>query len=270
MATTPPARIEALTPPTPLHGGRYDTYHAATTRKSTRHSSRTQRAIGTPPLYPDNPQKLELDPRKASASRSQIHSPPSSTHNSPQKSIRRGLPKDASEMGPASTSRAASLDSINGSTQDQPLQHPSLKLSANMLPTPTKTPRKKPVQPPSINAAARVLFPARPTTVEDAMPSPHRKRKNKRHVGFSLYSSHEDDEASSESKIEVYTDSKDKVPELDPSEENPFLEQPDQVAPPPEPCKERNSRKRKAGQSVDASEEIKNAFNRKDGMVYVL
>ena len=102
------------------------------------------------------------------------------------------------------------------------------------------------------------------------MPTP-RKRRNKRHVGFSLYSSMEgEEEDSSEGRIQIYTDSKEKVPELDPSEDNPFYELPEHRDPPPAPTKRKTSRKRKATSSIDDSEKIKDAFNREDGMVYVL
>ena len=148
------------------------------------------------------------------------------------------------------------------------LQQPSLNVAANMLPTPAKTPRKKPVQPAAVNAAARVLFPARPDTVEDAMPTP-RKRRNRRTAGFSLYSSMEDDEdATSENQIQIYTDSKDKIPELDTSEDNPFYERPVEDA--GDAAKSKNTKKRKARHSIEGSKEIEEAFKREDGMVYVL
>lgn len=152
-------------------------------------------------------------------------------------------------------------------------QQPSLKAATSMLPTPVKTPRKKPVQTKAVNAVARQLFstvPPRPESVEDAMPTP-RKRRNKRHVGFSLYSSLEDEEdANSEGQIQIYTDSKEKVPVLDPTEDNPFYEPPEQRAPPPEPSKGRSSRKRKAAPNTEDRKEVKDAFDRKEGMVYVL
>jgi len=141
--------------------------------------------------------------------------------------------------------------------------------ATSMLPTPAKTPRKKQVHPAAAKAAARVLFPVRPDTVDEAMPIP-RKRKNRRRVVFSLYSSKEDEEANAESNIQIYTDSKDKIPELDPSEDNPFLEQPTEILPPPEPSKGRSSRKRKASRSPEERKAISEAFNREEGMVYVL
>jgi hypothetical protein len=154
-------------------------------------------------------------------------------------------------------------------SSNNPSFHPPSLNAANMLPTPAKTPRKKPVQPAAVNAAARVLFPARPDTVEDAMPTP-RKRRNRRHVGFSLYSSIEDDDdAASENQIQIYTDSKDKVPELDTNEDNPFYEKPSQDVS-PAPSKSKSTRKRKASHTIEDNPEIQEAFNREEGMVYVL
>ena len=171
---------------------------------------------------------------------------------------------------PGPSAGAPSLDLFHNDDKDPTVQNPSLNLAASMLPTPVKTPRKKPGQPVAVQAAARVLFPSRPDTVEDAMPNP-RKKRNKRHVGFSLYSSMEDDgDVGSENQIEIYTDSKDKIPELDPSEDNPFYEKRVQTVGFPEPQKKKSSKKRKAEHSIDASAEIEEAFNREEGMVYVL
>ena len=171
---------------------------------------------------------------------------------------------------PGPPSGAPSLDLFHDDDKNPTLQDPSLNLAVSMLPTPVKTPRKKSVQPVAVQVAARVLFPSRPDTVEDAMPNP-RKRRNKNQVGFSLYSSMEDDgDVGSENQIEIYTDSKDKIPELDPSEDNPFYEKPVQTVRFPEPHQKKGSKKRKAEHSIDASAEIEEAFNREEGMVYVL
>ena len=102
------------------------------------------------------------------------------------------------------------------------------------------------------------------------MPLPRKNRNGKRHVGFSLYSSMEDGNAGAENEISIYTDSKDNVPELDLSEDNPFLDKPNEAAPQPEPSKGRGSRKRKAAYGLDGSKEIEEAFTREEGMVYVL
>ena len=80
----------------------------------------------------------------------------------------------------------------------------------------------------------------------------------------------DDDDEGSENQIEIYTDSKDKIPELDPSEDNPFYDQHAQTVASAEPHRVKGSKKRKAEHSVDASTEIAEAFNREEGMVYVL
>lgn len=280
MATTPLSTLAVHLPPTPLHGAKFDEHRPKTTRKGTRNSSsRTQRAIETPPPNPVDLQhsSASLDPAKPNTLQSATHtySPPSSTNTSPRKRSSRGQllnhSKKASAMGGVGpSSEAPSHDLFHQPDKNPSSQQPSLNLAATMLPTPAKTPRKKPVQPAAVQAAAKVLFASRPDTVEDAMPNP-RKRRNKRHVGFSLYSSMEDDgDAGSETQIEIYTDSKDKVPELDPSEDNPFYDQYAQESASPGPHKKKGSKKRKAEHSLDASTEIEEAFNREEGMVYVL
>lgn len=278
MATTPPPMTIVRTPSTPLHGARYDSNHL---RKSTRQtSSRIKRAVETPPprSIEDSQDSSLLSSKKASILRSAAHtySPPSSTHTSPRKKVRKGRKVRSSNYtsiadDAGSSSEAPSLDQNNNTKKNPLMQRPSLTSAAGMLPTPAKTPRKKQVQPAVVNGAARVLFPVhQPDSVEDAMPTP-RKRRNKRHVGFSIYSSMEDDgDASSEGKIQIYTDSKEKVPEFDPNEENPFYEKPEEHPPPPEPTKRRTSKKRKAAPNAESRQEVTETLDREEGMVYVL
>ena len=140
---------------------------------------------------------------------------------------------------------------------------------AGMLPTPAKTPRKKPIPALAIASTARVLFPVRPDPEEDIMPTPRRRgRKTRRHVGFSLDDSMENDDT--EGKIQIYTDSKEKVPELDPSEDNPFYNTGGPTVS-KEPLKVKRGKKGKTtGLTSESKEQIEKAFNREEGMVYVL
>ena len=270
MAATPPLR-SVHTPPTPLHGARYDTYQPYSTRKSTRHL--TQRAAKTPPplsLDSNSQRNTSSKSKKGVSSRlgAQPQSPPSSTHTSPQKKLFQNV-ESSSRKEDNIVSKTAAMDRLQAADGPASLQQPSLNLGAHMLPTPVKTPRKKPVHPvPAISSTARVLFPVRPDTVEDAMPTP-RKRGRKRRVGFSLDSSMEDD-ADSEDKVQIYTDSKEKIPELDMSEDNPFIDRLDQEVPSEESRKIRGSRKRKATSITGSNLDIEEAFNHEEGMVYVL
>ena len=136
----------------------------------------------------------------------------------------------------------------------------------NMLPTPAKTPRKRAFQA-GIGSTARILFPNKHDNVDEAMPTPRKNGRNsKKHIGFSLDSFGEDDGTSSEGKIEIYTDSKEKLPELDESEDNPFYAQPGQEV----PQATRSSKRRKVSGKPSTNSELEEAFKREDGMVYVL
>ena len=136
-----------------------------------------------------------------------------------------------------------------------------------MLPTPAKTPaktpRKKHTQ--AMTGIGRVLFPVRPDTPEEAMPTPRKNKRNRRHVGFSL-----DSEAESEGGIRIFTDSQDKIPELDLSEANPFIDHPMKRDPPEGSSKAKVSNKRKPQSEPVSKEAIKDAFDHERGMVYVL
>ena len=80
----------------------------------------------------------------------------------------------------------------------------------------------------------------------------------------------EEEGADSQDRIQIYTDSKEKIPELDMSEDNPFLDRPEQEIPPQEPRKTRGSKKRKAPSITTSNPDIEEAFDHEEGMVYVL
>lgn len=126
--------------------------------------------------------------------------------------------------------------------------HPSrlfrTTMTEGMLPTPAKTPRKKPVD--NAGSTARVLF-----------PQPGQKKKKKQ-TGFSL-DSFSDDPSQGDS-IQIYTDSRDRIPEVDESEENPFYQKPSTSTKP------RPSRP----MTRSRDKEVNEALKREDGMVYVL
>ena len=144
----------------------------------------------------------------------------------------------------------------------------SLDPATGMLPTPAKTPVKPKIAKPSINQAARILFPAHPTTIEEAMPSPHRNsRRTTRRVGYTL-DDLSDPDGEAEHAIEVYTDSQCKIPELDESDANPFYEKPG--VPPKAPSPPTRASKRRKTQGKGDNEDVAEAYKRGEGMVYVL
>ncbi|KAL8972546.1 MAG: hypothetical protein Q9183_000492 [Haloplaca sp. 2 TL-2023] len=138
----------------------------------------------------------------------------------------------------------------------------ALNLGPAMLPTPAKTPRKQDQRKATeLQSAARVLFPARHEKVEDAMPRT-KGRKGRKNVGFSLDSSGE------EENIQIFTDSKDKVPELDVGDHNPFLDNPNRTES-PENHESPGRKGRKSRTQVKEHPQIKDAFHHEKGMVYV-
>jgi hypothetical protein len=139
-------------------------------------------------------------------------------------------------------------------------------MAEGMLPTPVKTPRKK--TPSNVKAAARALFQEQPTAGDEIMPTPKKNRKSKRHNGFSLETIAPGDGA--ESGVEIFTDSRDNVPELDLSEENPFVDHPSDEAAPSVKRDTAHSKRRKIGSERKRDPQVEEAIRRDDGMVYVL
>jgi hypothetical protein len=135
----------------------------------------------------------------------------------------------------------------------------------SMLPTPAKTPKKRPSEAaPGIAAIARDLFPIRAETVEEVMPS-SKKKGRKRYTGFTLDSFEAEDEDAT--PIQIYTDSHDRVPEVDPSADNPFYGK-NSIAQ-PEPTK-RSSKRRKITVPGEGEQTLEETEQREDGLVYVL
>lgn len=81
-----------------------------------------------------------------------------------------------------------------------------------MLPTPSKTPRKRAAA--NITSTARILN-FKPASLDDVMPSPRKQRKAR----LDLYEDANDEQE----KIQVFTDTKDRVPDVDNADDNPFV-----------------------------------------------
>lgn len=147
------------------------------------------------------------------------------------------------------------------------LQLPTTNNFTHMLPTPAKTPRKKKLHPTASSSAARVLFPVHPETVDELMPRSRKAGRKRR--PFSLGDSMADDDTHSESNIQIFTDSKERIPELDMSKDNPFYDNPSLPQTSDEQGKSR-IKKTKETSIVKENKEIQEAFDHEEGMVYVL
>lgn len=265
MATTPPPPSELRIPPTPRHGPGYDAYEPYAPRHSARlasqRCSRNTRST-PPPGFPNAQVQPGLkSARKQRNAEVETLSPPGSIHGTPRKNQLGRL------RGFARThSLDNTFDSNNNSDTldpEPPLpKQPSLQafpstLTNGMLPTPAKTPKKKAVG--DVSTTARTLFP--PSSMSG------RGKKGKKVSAFSL-ESFSDDPSVVQSQIEIYTDSRDRIPELHDTEENLFYRKPADVETTRKPTT-RPSRTRKVEEGK-RDKGIYEALKRDDGMVYVL
>lgn len=265
MTTTPPPPSTLRVPPSPRFGAGYDQYSPYATRHSARLASqRASRDSTPPPRFP----ALQVDGTKSAKEEQNNHdalealSPPGSIHGSPRKK-------------PSAGSRTFGLthsledEDDNTSTLADPFasQHPHSQLQATrtngMLPTPAKTPRKKAVA--DMGPTARTLF-----------PPISRPKKSRKHTGFSL-DSFNDDTAQNQTQIQIYTDSRDRIPDVAQSEESLFYKPPKETKtaqtprnPPPAPSKKPKAVEAKQVKELKRDKEIDDAVKREDGMFYVL
>jgi hypothetical protein len=235
MATTPPPRSRRVhTPPAP---GGDDEWTPFTPRRSNRVAAQRTRFVQTPQsgrLAPPPSNIFQVSPPA---------SPLSPSHPTPRHSIKSSYRKQQKPR-----------PQLAQSGSETEIEESRMPTSA-VLPTPLKTPRKKALSKEALNSTSRVLFHPRLANIEDAMPTP---KKTRRPRAYSL-DPHADAAAGLDS-IEVYEDSKERVPAADYDQDNPFL-----VA--PGTSRRRSSRPRaKSARERDAEAMV----NNEEGVVYVL
>lgn len=273
MATTPPSRTVVHTPSTPLHGARYDSYERCSARKNTRDSiQHSKRASQTPPpSFNFTTQTISSSDTRVVLNRRHIahtYSPPSSANNSPPKKLLRSrkvidsVKMDGTNPSFGSTSFQYSQDVTSNSS----LHPPTANIAPTMLPTPAKTPRKKKINSNTIANAARVLFPARSDAADEVMPTPRKRRKP---VGSIFGGSREEGDTTVERRISIYTDSKERMPEVDTSEENPFYSNPSNSRIDKELGKVKGSKKAMKN-VLQKEKQLDDSIDHDKGMLYVL
>ncbi|KAF2712793.1 hypothetical protein K504DRAFT_372718 [Pleomassaria siparia CBS 279.74] len=258
MERTPsPTGRRLNTPPAPKHG--YDdSYQPYSLRKSTRVASQRSQMSQSPGRSRISRTVRDVTPTSVKKPRSTTLtaasftlSPPASP-TSPHPTLR----------SPRSTRRAhfqsAPLDSDSDHVAPTPARrHLSAMNTRGMLPTPAKTPQKRVVKEETLSSTARVLFPTKPATIEDAMPTPRKSRKNRKDV-FTLESFAE--QMSETENIEIYTDSNARIPTRDDEEENPFITKKGKG----------KARATTRARKTDAkTQQMEEAVNRDKGMIYL-
>jgi hypothetical protein len=277
MTATPPLQIlsSPATPPSPLHGAKYDRSGFFPTRRSTRAAtkitSRSQQTTPDPPrrssrveqaTTPRSPesksktrsaaglQSPEVTPKTRSLRRVQIMSPPSPNPTSLSSSNHPPPGKTNSHLQPQSSTTTAILD--------------------GMLPTPVKTPKKKSVNA-SATTTARALFqePQMAAQLAPVQPGPRRSRKPQRFNGFSLETVSGQNDVD-RGQIQIFTDSRDRVPQVDHSLTNPFIERKRDRESTTPPTVVRTSKRRKVSAKTRIDPQVTDAIDKDEGMVYVL
>lgn len=275
-ATTPtrsrsPARVH--TPPTPRLGGYHDNWEPySPTRKSARISSRLANSHAnnrTPSPTPHSSARISRPRHQANTSAARTAGPPSTTDmHSPPATL-----SPQKKRQPTSAS-ASALRTASGSLTAQSIRDAAVALKMDSttsapragfaLPTPAKTPaRLNPEQTDKeVTAIARNLFGAQ--AQEDA-PLTVKKTRTKRSVGVSRRSFEIlDDEA----PIEIFTDSENRVPEVDDTTENPFYGEAGITAA-AAPVR-RSPRHRNSAAVAKEKELVEEKLSRDDGLLYVL
>ncbi|KAI1473062.1 uncharacterized protein F4812DRAFT_411414 [Daldinia caldariorum] len=249
---SPPGRVH--TPGTPKFGYN-DSWEPFSPRKSARISA--QRSTQRTPS-PRAPQHRTRASTKTSSDASTTPVNSSLKKRQPaMDSVRRA----SSALTLEGATNAA--DSLGISSQHKTKASTSTSRAAAMFPTPAKTPKKQPDEKSKANvrAIARSLF-----SETDAIATP-KKRKAKKYTGLTLDSFTAEDV---NEPIEIFTDTRDRIPEADDTAANPFYEKhpaPATAEPPKSP------KKRGQGKLIsvpgEGKQPLDEVLQREDGIIYV-
>ncbi|RYP20144.1 hypothetical protein DL767_009510 [Monosporascus sp. MG133] len=258
---SPPARVH--TPGTPKHGYS-DPWEPFSPRKSARLSSRRANNNRTPSPGAPSPSSSHRTTRMSQKSSESFSTPITSPRKKrvpAMDSVRRA----SGTLTAEGTATAADILGIGSNPQQKPANTSapsSAPRATGMLPTPAKTPRKQPdgTTDANVRSVARNLF----ASETGIMPSP-RKKRSKKYSGLTLESFTAED---IEEPIQIFTDSRDRIPEKDTNAENPFYGVAARNAPEPEPTQRRSSR-RLVSIPGEGRETIEQAVRREDGTLSV-
>ncbi|CBX91041.1 hypothetical protein LEMA_P060750.1 [Plenodomus lingam JN3] len=131
-------------------------------------------------------------------------------------------------------------------------------MPSDMLPTPVKTPRKRQIG--DLSSTSRILFPQRPATIEEVVPTPRKSRKTKNLFTLESFSAHMDEESE---KIPIFTDSKERIPTPGAPDENPFL------TPKKGKGRAKTTRQKSTKETEERTARLNEAAKRDEGMVYI-
>jgi cyclophilin family peptidyl-prolyl cis-trans isomerase len=120
-----------------------------------------------------------------------------------------------------------------------------------------------------LNAAARALFREPALASDEIMPTPKKNRKSTRHGVFAM-GNFAVESGTRTSQLQIFTDSRDNVPERDTSDDNPFLDYAPAKAGLPVKQVDGTSKRRKLTTDRKKDAQVEEAIKNDEGMVYVL
>ncbi|KAK5061270.1 hypothetical protein LTR84_007812 [Exophiala bonariae] len=276
MAATPPLQIlsSPATPPSPLHGAKYDRSSYFPTRRSTRAAtkttSRSQQTTPDPPRRSSRVEQATTPRSPKSRSKTQTAAGLQSPEVTPKtRNLRRVQIMSPPSPNPTSLSSATHPPPTKSNSHLQPQSSTTTAILDGMLPTPVKTPKKK-----SVNAnattTARALFqePQMTAQLAPVQPGPRRSRKPQRFNGFSLETVSGQNDVDG-GQIQIFTDSRDRVPQADHTLTNPFIERKRDRESTTPPTVVRTSKRRKVSARTRIDPQVTDAIDKDEGMVYV-
>ncbi|KAK2750991.1 hypothetical protein FQN57_000066 [Myotisia sp. PD_48] len=280
MATTPPPSTSIRTPPAPRHGSKYDFYEPYSPRRSSRIAEQCRPRDSSPEPSATSLSKSLNAPhlgwngkfRQSATYQEDTLSPPPSNHSSPKK--QRKNPER--RVHPSLSTNTTSGGEIMSDTVPPPKSHNTLNVSEygtaitrGMLPTPAKTPRKKVIL--DAGSAARTLFSSKSNNNDlEANPFMRTKSTRKKFSGFSLDSFECDPQDTPQEPITIFTDSMDRIPQINTSMDNPFnTRSRESESPAPKSSVDGSKRRKLEKGTQKRDKEVERAIRRDDGLLYV-
>ncbi|EFQ98185.1 hypothetical protein MGYG_01221 [Nannizzia gypsea CBS 118893] len=285
MTTTPPPSSAIRPPPTPRYGSRYDNYEPYSPRRSKRiadqqhlfNDSAAAPDASTADLIKEHTLRRDQELHQLGVSGRATYSPPHSQPGSPKRRSERQdmnspslSPQPKSRIRSEPVSFSLSLPSSSSTSHSSTMEaNINSSLAANgMLPTPAKTPRKKQIE--DFGSTARTLFSSSSKSNEDSAAMMPKRSRSKKYSGFSLESFEADPQQASQQPISIFTDSRDRIPQVNNNPDNPFRSKPADGEPSSSKVSADAGRRRKLDESSrKRDKKVDKAIHRDDGLLYV-
>ncbi|KAL2266092.1 hypothetical protein VTJ83DRAFT_5444 [Remersonia thermophila] len=254
------------TPTAPQHGCFEDNYEPYSPRKSTRIARRTaHRTPSPPPARQSSSQQQQNSSSSPKSTKKRLPPTMATPALSPQKKRTPAMESSRKTSGSLTVEAAANAAIALGLSpaprSEARTGRRGAASGAGMLITPAKTPQKPPNEKVSakVKSVARNLF--HDDAEEETLVRSPKKIPSPAHNPDSFYTGE-----TAETSFEIFTDSHERIPEIDTSSDNPFYVT--QHAAPPEPPR-RRSKRNLVTIPGEGKVTVEEAVRREDGMLIV-